>query len=249
MLEYKHHDLADDGKDEKKIYRGESRAARAVKLSASRTSQHQRKFLPAVQAKSPQLAASQLPNLFSRVNQQHSAQRSTSGVCFACGKPGHWRACSPSLQQFNTAQSSKWLADVVSTTFAIHSFRIDHLRIKIFFRILVSRTNLLRTRIACRWKADCVGHFSWREINAPQSILDVIEFGYNLPLLQTPTPFSARNNSSALEHSAFVVNVISDLTEQGCVYWSFLVTYHHSSFVRFYSEIWQKASYFRPSSH
>lgn len=98
VLEYKHHDLANDEEDEK-IYRAESRAARAVKLSASRTSQHQlpRKFLPAVPAKSPQLAASQLPNLFSRVNQQHSAQRSTSGVCFACGN----------LQQFNSAQSSK----------------------------------------------------------------------------------------------------------------------------------------------
>ena len=88
VLEYKNHDLADDEEDEKKIYRAESRAARAVKLSASRTSQHQRKFLPAVQAKSPQLAVSQLPNLFSRVNQQYSVQRSTSGVCFACGKPG-----------------------------------------------------------------------------------------------------------------------------------------------------------------
>ena len=84
VLEYKHLDLADDEEDEKKIYKAESRAARAVKRSASRASQHQRKTLPAVQAKSPQLAASQLPNLFSRVNQQHSAQRSTFGV-FACG--------------------------------------------------------------------------------------------------------------------------------------------------------------------
>ena len=41
VLEYKHHDIADDEEDEKKIYRAESRAARAVKLSASRTSQHQ----------------------------------------------------------------------------------------------------------------------------------------------------------------------------------------------------------------
>ena len=58
----------------------------------------------------------------------------------------------------------------------------------------------------------------WREINAPQFILDVIEFGYILPLLQIPTPFSARNNSSTLEHSAFVVNAISGLIRQGCVY-------------------------------
>ena len=49
VLEYKHHDLADDEEDEK-IYKAESRAARAVKRSASRASQHQRKSLPAVHA-------------------------------------------------------------------------------------------------------------------------------------------------------------------------------------------------------
>ena len=57
----------------------------------------------------------------------------------------------------------------------------------------------------------------WTEINTPQFILDVIEFGYILPLLQTPTLFTARNNS-ALEHSAFDVNAISDLNRQGCIY-------------------------------
>ena len=45
-----------------------------------------------------QLSASQLPNLFSRVNPQFSAQKSASGLCFACGKPGHWRACCPNLR-------------------------------------------------------------------------------------------------------------------------------------------------------
>ena len=44
VLKYKHHDLADDEEEEKKIYRAESRAARAVKRSASRTAQNQRKF-------------------------------------------------------------------------------------------------------------------------------------------------------------------------------------------------------------
>ena len=68
VFEYKHHDIAEDEEDEKNIHRAESRASRAVKRSASRTSQHKRKSLLAVQAKSPQLAASQSPNLFSPVN-------------------------------------------------------------------------------------------------------------------------------------------------------------------------------------
>lgn len=103
VLEYKHHDLADDEEDEK-IYKAESSAARAVKRSASRASQHQRKSLPAVQAKSPQLAASQLPNLFSRVT--NSIQPRDLLLVFLRVATSHWRACCPSLQQFNSARST-----------------------------------------------------------------------------------------------------------------------------------------------
>ena len=53
MLEYKHHDLADDEEDEKKTYRAESRGARAVKRSASRAAQHQQKFVPVIHPKTP----------------------------------------------------------------------------------------------------------------------------------------------------------------------------------------------------
>ena len=45
-----------------------------------------------------QLSTSQLPNLFLRVNPQPLSQRSASGLCFACGKPGHWRAFCPNLR-------------------------------------------------------------------------------------------------------------------------------------------------------
>ena len=57
----------------------------------------------------------------------------------------------------------------------------------------------------------------WKEIQAPQYILDVTEFGYKVPLLQIPTPFSARNNSTDLVYSVFVENPIIDLIKQGCV--------------------------------
>ena len=35
----------------------------------------------------------------------------------------------------------------------------------------------------------------WREIDAPRFILDTIEFGYKLPLIQIPPPFVATNNN------------------------------------------------------
>ena len=57
----------------------------------------------------------------------------------------------------------------------------------------------------------------WNDIHAPQFILDVIEYGYKLPLLQIPPPFTAKNNSSALEQPAFVESAINDLIINGCV--------------------------------
>ena len=51
----------------------------------------------------------------------------------------------------------------------------------------------------------------WNDIHAPRFILDVIEYGYKLPLLQIPPPFTARNNSSALEQPVFVESAINDL--------------------------------------
>ncbi|KAL9969042.1 hypothetical protein ACROYT_G021206 [Oculina patagonica] len=144
VVEYKHHDLADDEEDEKKIYRAESRAARSTKRFASRSAQ-QRRFVTPVTAATPQLSASQLPNLFSRVRPQSLSQRSSSGG---------------------------------------------------------------RLRRALNF---------WKDIRAPKFILDVIEFGYKLPLLQIPTPFVAKNNSSALDESPFVESAINELISQGCV--------------------------------
>ena len=57
----------------------------------------------------------------------------------------------------------------------------------------------------------------WNDIHAPQFILDVIDYGYKLPLLQIPPPFTAKNNSSALEQAAFVESAINDLFINGCV--------------------------------
>ena len=52
----------------------------------------------------------------------------------------------------------------------------------------------------------------WNDVHAPRFTLDVIEYGYKLPLLQIPPPFSARNHSSALEQPAFVETVPSTIS-------------------------------------
>ena len=102
VLEYKHHDLAEDDEDEKKIYRAEARAARTSKRFAARGSNSQRRGSSV--ARSSQLAVAHLPNAFGRLNPQLSATRS-AGICFSCGKPGHWRAACPNLLLPSSSQN------------------------------------------------------------------------------------------------------------------------------------------------
>ena len=51
----------------------------------------------------------------------------------------------------------------------------------------------------------------WKQINAPQFILETIEFGYKLPLLTIPAPRIFRNNKSALDERLFVEDAIHSL--------------------------------------
>ncbi len=53
----------------------------------------------------------------------------------------------------------------------------------------------------------------WKEIEASDFIVDVIENGYRLPLLSIPRQRATNNNKSALCHSDFVESSISELLE------------------------------------
>ena len=57
----------------------------------------------------------------------------------------------------------------------------------------------------------------WKEIGAPQFILNVIECGYKLPLTITPDPVNIRNNRSAKLHAQFVEEAITELCQSGRV--------------------------------
>ena len=104
VLEYKHHDLAEDDEDEKKTYRAEAGAARTAKRFAARGSNSQRHGSSV--ARSSQLAVAHLPNAFGRFNSQLSAAGS-AGICFSCGKPGHWRAACPNLLLLSSSQNQQ----------------------------------------------------------------------------------------------------------------------------------------------
>ena len=50
-----------------------------------------------------------------------------------------------------------------------------------------------------------------RTLEVSQVVLNVIMQGYKIPLIQLPTPFAKRNNTSARENSDFVSQAVSDL--------------------------------------
>ena len=51
----------------------------------------------------------------------------------------------------------------------------------------------------------------WKDIGANDFILDIIENGYKLPLIQTPEPAVFKNNKSALANPDFVTEAIQEL--------------------------------------
>jgi hypothetical protein len=100
VVEYKQHDLAKDEEDDKKIYRAEARAARSTRLvGPSRRAYLRRSNQEQVYHSRTD---TQIPTIMSR-NQPRTVQK-FSGMCFSCGKPGHWRANCPSFQ--STSQAS-----------------------------------------------------------------------------------------------------------------------------------------------
>jgi hypothetical protein len=94
VLEYKQHDLAADEEDEKKIYRAEARAARENKrFNPTRFKKLENMHRSTSTVDTNWHANSSVP--FNNGRSIYKSSYRSSGVCFSCGKPGHWRAACP----------------------------------------------------------------------------------------------------------------------------------------------------------
>ena len=108
IREYKRNDLAEDSDDEKKIIRAEARARTQAKQNSAR---NKTKF---VSNRGESLVPSPVETSTSRQFYMNSARPSPTietrtqikpGSCFACNKPGHWRAqCPLNSYKFKPAQ-------------------------------------------------------------------------------------------------------------------------------------------------
>ena len=97
VVEYKKHSLADNSDDEKRIFKAEWRARASVNAL-------KKKKVPASAESTPPSQARPIPSLVPGFS-----PRPKSGTCFACSKPGHWRASCPTMAQQNA--TPKWLED------------------------------------------------------------------------------------------------------------------------------------------
>ena len=75
-------------------------------------------------------------------------------------------------------------------------------------------------------KGSLKSHLSfWKEINANDYILDVIEHGYQIPFVTTPSSSYLDNNKSARDNQPFVNQAISELLQTGAVTEQFQIPY------------------------
>ena len=86
VSEYESHQLASDSDDEKRILKAEARAARKAKEAKAKRSATRRFQPPTFTSTSIPVVANSTPN---RTAQSTSRR---PGVCYSCGKPGHWKS-------------------------------------------------------------------------------------------------------------------------------------------------------------
>ena len=116
------------------------------------------------------------------------------GVCFACGKPGHWRY--------------EWREENEDKTKSV--------KISIEIQNSYDR-DLEKCSIVSPVGRLANSYSKWKEIQANETVLDVIKFGYKLPFFTKPDSVILTNNKSALQNKDFVSTEIQNLIDKKSV--------------------------------
>ncbi|XP_060590324.1 uncharacterized protein LOC132745426, partial [Ruditapes philippinarum] len=159
-------------------------------------------------------------------NQQTSNRK--PGLCFKCGKPGHWRAeCRMDLQadkNSNTQISINYGSFLLNEVEESDNFSIE--KMKLSYKCSndliknVSHTydndKILDKVVSPVGRLhDCIKH--WQEAEPGEYILSVVSEGYKLPFKTLPKSVELTNNRSARENAAFVSSEIRTLLTKGCI--------------------------------
>ena len=197
VAEYESHQLASDSEDEKRILKAEARASRKLKQSRNKRSAI-RKFQDFNQP------ASQSQSFPSDVRSRQGNRR--PGVCYNCGKPGHWRQdCYVQRDNKNSAPTVIKDTSKISKC-AAFIVPLNHNTTSVKKPITLTPVGRLKS---------CIN--KWNTTDAINYIIDVIQNGYKLPFVHIPPSCSLLNNASSRNHSDFVSAEIHKLLELGCI--------------------------------
>ena len=200
VREYEAHPLADDSEDEKKIHRAQVAADRKLRQERRTRSQRYSPY-PSVTAGQSSVATSG-----ASASSAGSSLPSTRrlGLCFRCGRPGHWRKeCRAVLPENGSAMAGK--DNKISTSNAL-----------LFESLPGSSYTHSSSVVTPVGKLEsCYKH--WESAGAGEYILDVVKRGYKLPFRNIPDRVVLQNNRSARENPVFVDAEILSLLEKGCI--------------------------------
>ena len=238
--EYLDNELADNDEDAKKMKKAEKDAqrkiadARASKMAKSRVSSSR---LPRPVSRNGSFLNQYTPPGIINPSAAgpvrgptFSGQFRRSGTCFSCGKVGHWRNECPLLAIPQTHEGKK-LSNLNMNLINTESiFENDDICIDASFQegesggevgeVSDDKGDFLEneTPPVCQVRGRLRQHFhAWKEIEATEPVLNIINEGYKLPLLTIPQSVILRNNKSAFNNCTFVSQAIDDLLTSRCI--------------------------------
>ncbi|XP_052238527.1 uncharacterized protein LOC127849815 [Dreissena polymorpha] len=210
VSEYESNPLASDSEDEKRMYRAEARANKKLKAEKSKKSRGARNG----PYRKPMVAQN---NATQGMSMRQPLRR--PGLCFACGKPGHWKGAAEcpasssnnkiSSFMFGTPLSIKWVVPIPSEKGIV----LKHVNTEIDLKDPIKEIDTGSSPVS-RLKAHVA---KWQEATDSKYILDVVSGGYKIPLITVPKHSQMKNNYSARVNSVFVESEIKALLDKGIV--------------------------------
>ena len=196
---YKSNPLADISDDERRMYRAEAMASRKLKAERSKKTKQFRS------------------TSYRRVDSQPSTTTATSttsskpGLCFQCGKAGHWKKERPG--SFNNKMSID-----------LNYYSMKHFNPKAVSSTESSTENNVVSNVGTGSSQYCspVGRLKskaerWKSANASAYIYEVVCLGYKIPFKTLPSPTSLKNNKSARANPQFVKQEIKSLLDKNVI--------------------------------
>ena len=221
--EYESNPLAEDSEDEKRIYKAEARANRKLKVEKAKRAKTSRVW--------PYKRGGSHTASVARTN---SVAVQKPGLCFHCGKPGHWRKECPGNTSNNKISISKGIFSNISLESSdkhvgceCEHGLVSEIRgsecVKASSSLQIAfSTGQLKYSFMEKSMESPVGRLKkylnkWLSVSENSYILDVVENGYRLPFKQIPPSVCLKNNKSARRNPDFVTTEIDILLKKGVI--------------------------------